>query len=99
GESLAYHAHRLLKLLDDYGADQLRAAIRIAVWRGAPTSGSIAHVLEQRRRAQGLTPPLAIDLSHRPELRDLRLIPHRLEDYDALGHHDADPDDDRDADA
>ncbi len=93
GEPLGYHTHRLLKLLDDYGAEELRAATRIAVERGAPTSGSIAHVLEQRRRAQGLNPPVAIDLSHRPELRDLRLIPHRLEDYDALGQHDPDDDD------
>ena len=93
GEPLGYHATRLLKLLDDYGAEELRAAIQIAVERGAPASGSIAHVLEQRRRARGLTPPVAIDLSHRPELRDLRLIPHRLEDYDALGQHDHDSDD------
>ena len=93
GESLAYHSHRLLKLLDDYGAEELRTATRIAIERGAPTSGSIAHVLEQRRRAQGLTPPIAIDLSHRPDLRDLRLIPNRLEDYDALGQHDVEPDD------
>src|SRR5438552_6732219 len=93
GESLAHHTHRLLKLLDDYGAEELVAATRIAVERGAPTSGSIAHVLEQRRRAQGLKPPVPIDLSHRPELRDLRLIPNRLEDYDALGQHDLDPDD------
>jgi transposase len=90
GESLVYHSHRLLRLLDDYGAEELRAATQTAVERGAPTSGSIAHVLEQRRRAQGLTPPVPIDLSHRPELRDLRLIPHRLEDYDALGQHDPD---------
>jgi hypothetical protein len=95
GEPLGYHTHRLLKLLDDYGAEELQAAIRIAVERGAPTSGSIAHVLEQRRRAQGRTPPVAIDLSHRPELRDLRLTPNRLESYDALAHPDAD---DRDPD-
>ena len=94
GEPFGYHTHRLLKLLDDYGAAELRAATRIAVERGAPTSGSIAHVLEQRRRARGLTPPVAIDLSHRPELRDLRLIPHRLEDYDALGQRDDDVDPD-----
>jgi transposase len=98
GESLAHHTHRLLKLLDDYGAEELGAATRIAVERGAPTSGSIAHLLEQRRRAQGLTPPIPIDLSHRPDLKDLRLIPNRLEDYDALGQHDADPAD-RDPDA
>jgi len=96
GEPLGLHTTRLLKLLDDYGAEELRAATRVAVERGAPTSGSIAHVLEQRRRAQGLTPPVPIDLSHRPELKDLRLIPNRLEDYDALGQHDAD---DRDPDA
>ena len=98
GESLAHHSHPLLKLLDDYGAEELRTATRVAIERGAPTSGSIAHVLEQRRRARGLTPPVAIDLSHPPELLDLRLIPNRLEDYDALGQHNADPDD-RNADA
>lgn len=97
GEPLGYHTTRLLRLLEDYGAQELRAATRLALERGCPTSGSIAHVLEQRRRAQGLKPPVPIDLSHHPELRDLRLTPHRLEDYDALGQRDdtaEDPDPD-----
>jgi transposase len=91
GDPLGPQTTRLLRLLDDYGADELRAATRAALERGAPGSGSIAHLLEQRRRARGLRPPVRVELPADPRIRDLRVTPHRLEDYDALGH---DPEDD-----
>jgi hypothetical protein len=82
-----------LRLLDDYGPEELRAATRLALEREAPSSGSIAHLLEQRRRASGLPPPTSVGLPADPRVRDLRVTPHRLEDYDALGHgHDDDGD-------
>jgi hypothetical protein len=58
--------------------------VRIALERGAFGAGSVAHVLESRRRAQGLPPPVRVDLPADPRVRDLRVIPHRLEDYDQL---------------
>jgi transposase len=85
GENLGYHTVRLLRLLDDYGAEELAAAVRSAIERQAWGSGCVAHILEQRRRARGLPPPVRVDLPDNPRVRDLRVTPHRLEDYDALG--------------
>jgi transposase len=92
GDNLGFHTSRLLRLLDDYGVDELCEATRLALERGAASSGSIAHLLEQRRRARGLPPPVQVDLPADPRIRDLRITPHRLEDYDALGERDDDPD-------
>jgi len=88
GDNMGYHTSRLLRLLDAYGAEELRQATRTAIECEAYSSGSIAHVLEQRRRERGLRPPMAVDLPDDPRVRDLRVTPHRLEDYDALGHDD-----------
>ena len=88
GDNLGFHTSRLLRLLDAYGPEELRQATRTALEREAYSSGSIAHVLEQRRREQGLRPPMQVDLPDDPRVRDLRVIPHRLEAYDALGHDD-----------
>jgi hypothetical protein len=67
------------------------------VAREAFGAGSVAHILEQRRRARGLSPPLRVQLPDDPRVRDLRVRPHRLEEYDGLGQHDDDSDDDQDA--
>ncbi len=88
GDNLGGHTVRLLGLLDDYGAKDMRAAVLEAIEREAFGAGSIAHILEQRRRARGLAPPLRVDLPDDPRVRNLRVIPHRLEDYDALGKDD-----------
>ncbi len=82
GESLRYHSARLLTLLDDYGPEQLAAAIERALERDAVGAGAIAHILETRRRQRGLKPPIPIVLPDRPGVRDLEVTPHRLETYD-----------------
>jgi hypothetical protein len=87
GDNLGATTSRLLSLLDDYGAEELRAAVVEAIGREAFGAGSVAHVLEQRRRARGLVPPVRVQLPDDPRVRDLRVTPHRLEDYDALGKH------------
>jgi transposase len=91
GETLGIHTARLLRLLDTYGPRELRLATRTALERDAFSTGSIAHLLDQRRRERGLTPPLEVHLPDDPRVRDLRVIPHSLEAYDALGQN---PDDD-----
>ena len=83
---------RLLGLLDDYGPQALAAAIATALERDALGAGSIAHLLEIRRRQQGRTPPLPLALPNRPGVRDLDVRPHALESYDALTHTTDDPD-------
>jgi hypothetical protein len=91
GDSLRYHSVRLLALLDDYGPQELAAAIDAALERDALGAGAIAHLLETRRRQRGLKPPIPIVLPDRPGVRDLDVTPHRLETYDELTR--SDPDD------
>jgi transposase len=91
GESLRVHIARLLALLDDYGPQELAAAIARALERDALGAGAIAHILETRRRQRGLKPPIPIALPDRPGVRDLDVTPHRLETYDELTR--SDPDD------
>lgn len=76
---------RLLNLLDAFGARELDAAISDAHARGAFRAESVAHVLDQRRRAAGLRPVVASALPNDPRVRDVIVEPHRLDDYDRLG--------------
>ena len=94
GEPMAAHAARLRSLLDRYGAREMDLAVREAVERGTPSAPSVAHVLERRRRERREKPPLDVVLPDDPRVRDLRLTPHRLEDYDELtGPDEPDPHD------
>jgi transposase len=93
GGNLGYTTVQLLRLLDDYGAEELRAAVKIAIEREAFGAGSVAHILEQRRRRRGLPPPIPVQLPSDPRVRDLRVTPHNLEDYDALSKREDDHDD------
>jgi len=88
GESLRGHTARLLALLDDYGPQELAAAIARALERDALGAGAIAHILETRRRQRGLKPPIPIALPDHPGVRDLDVTPHRLETYDDLTRSD-----------
>ena len=90
GEPLRPNAARLLALLDDYGPQELAAAVKDALQRDAPGAGSITHILETRRRQRGLKPPLRLALPDRPGLRDVDVRPHDLETYDALSRHNPD---------
>jgi len=93
GEPLGPHATRLLRLLDDYGAAELAAAVATALERTAPGSGVVAHLLEQRRRARGQRPPLPVVLPEDPRVRDLDVPSHPLESYDDLTRSLDDPSD------
>jgi transposase len=88
GESLRLHSARLRALLDDYGPQELGAAIARALERDALGAGAIAHILETRRRQRGLKPPIPMALPDHPGVRDLDVTPHRLETYDDLARSD-----------
>ncbi|MFQ5973939.1 MAG: IS21 family transposase [Alphaproteobacteria bacterium] len=90
GDALRPHVTRLLALLDDYGPAELAAAVTLALERDALGAGSIAHLLETRRRQRGQKPPLPLALPDRPGLRDLDVRPHPLESYDVLTRRDPD---------
>ena len=79
---------RLLHLLDRYGADELDAALLEAHHRGAFAAHSVAHVLDQRRRARRAPTPFDPILPDDPRVRDLDVRPHPLGSYDVLAKTD-----------
>ncbi|MGH9847550.1 MAG: Mu transposase domain-containing protein, partial [Blastocatellia bacterium] len=86
GEAMGRLSKKLIELLDDYGAAELRAAIDEALDRQTPRAASVALMLEQRRRkfAHKLPP---VDFSHHPHLQhlaDLSVPTQQLEVYDEL---------------
>jgi transposase len=88
GLSLVSTTAALYRLLEDYGPTATDAALAQTLRRGTPTPSSVAHWLEQERRRATAQPPIPVELSHRPELRDLRVPLHDLETYDDLSHAD-----------
>jgi transposase len=89
GGHLGGTTSRLLRLLDLYGAPALDAAIHDAHERGAFRAESVAHVLDQRRRADGQKPVITVALPDDPRVRDQVVHPHNLDDYDNLAARDA----------
>jgi hypothetical protein len=90
GESAAATTRKLLLLLDDYGAKELRAAVQEALAKETPRISSIAYILGTRKRAAERKLGLPVDLSRRPDLNDLYVKPHSAETYDELSRHDDD---------
>jgi transposase len=94
GESVAATTEKLLLLLDDYGAVELAAAIGEALARHTPRLGSVAFLLARRRRTAQRRPALPVELSRRPDLKDLYVKPHPSHSYDTLACRDEEDDDD-----
>jgi len=95
GESTARLTARLLRLLDDYGAAELAAALREALDHNTPRLSSVAFILARRHRQQRRRAPLAVHLSRRPDLENLTVANPSLEAYDDLAQ---DPEQDPDPD-
>jgi transposase len=83
---------RLLRLLDEYGAQELEAAVAEALAAGSPHPETVRLVLDRRRYEKGQNPPLPIELPDDPRVRDLVVKPHPLADYDPDNDPDNDPD-------
>jgi hypothetical protein len=88
GESAAQQTTQLLRLLDLYGARELRAAVCEALARKTPRVSSVSFILNQRQRSNRRRIPPPVDLSRHPELENLTVIPHNLETYDDLAKND-----------
>jgi transposase len=90
GEALRAPTARLLGLLEDYGPQELAAAVTRALETDALGAGAIAHPLEPRRRQRRQPPPVRFVLPDHPGVRTLDVTPHRLESYDVLTRPDSD---------
>ncbi|MDI7268502.1 MAG: IS21 family transposase [Myxococcota bacterium] len=85
---------RLLRLLDQHGAQELDLAVAEALDQGAPHLHGVQQILERRRHEQDKPPPIPVHLPDDPRVRDLVVKPHDLATYDALGAgHDDDEED------
>lgn len=84
GENMGATVARLLVLLDQYGAEELRTAVDEALARETPRASSIATVLERRRRARGAPTPIPVTLPDKPSVRNLRVVSHDPATYDSL---------------
>jgi transposase len=84
GESAGRQTAQLVTLLDLYGASELRAAVREALDRKTPRASSVAFILSKRSRSKRQPFRATVALSHRPELNNLEVAPHNLENYDDL---------------
>lgn len=84
GGTVGHHTVRLIKLLDSYGAAELDAALAEALSRGSAGAESVEHICEQRARARKQPPPVLL-VHDDPRVTDLRVTPHKLAAYDALG--------------
>jgi len=82
-ERLQPHTMRLMRLIDEWGAEAVREAVALAIERGTPRSDSVAYLLEKEIRNHD--EPLAMRPRWgRRELDDMKIRHHKLEDYDEL---------------
>lgn len=79
---LATAVERLLRLLDEYGRDELAAAVAEALTAGSPHPDAVRLILDRRRHRRHQPPPLPVALPDDPRVRDLVVLPHPLADYD-----------------
>jgi hypothetical protein len=77
-------------MLDEYGTDELATAVNTALERGTFATSAIAHLLDVERRKQNLKPLVPLALPNDPRVRNLRITPHKLENYDDLSKNDND---------
>ncbi len=74
----------LLRLLDQYGAAELEAAIDEALERGVPHPNAVRLSLTRRREQRNEPPPIPVSLPSDPRVRDIAVRDHDLGGYDGL---------------
>jgi transposase len=90
GQNLGTATKQLERMLDDYGERELALAIEQVNEKGLSAPSAVAQLLEQERRKRRMKPPIKVTITSDPRVRDLRVTPHRLEQYDELAKNDTD---------
>ena len=81
----------LLRLLDQFGAAELEAAIDEALKRDVPHPNAVRLSLTQRREQRDQPPSIPVELPRDPRVRDIAVRDHDLGGYDGLaGYHEED---------
>lgn len=84
GHNLGSITAALLRLLDQYGAPSVQAAVLDAIARKVPHPNSVRLALERERERSGRAPALALALPEHVARRDKPMRTHSLASYDRL---------------
>jgi transposase len=87
GDNVGSTTARLLQILDTAGAAELEEAIVEALERDTVHVGAVRQIVDRRRSARGLPPPVSIPVT-RGDHAELVVTPHALSTYDALKKED-----------
>jgi len=98
GYSLGSITAALLRLLDQYGAASLQAALLEAIARDVPHPNAVRVALERARERKGSPPPLALALPEHVARRDAPMRTQSLAAYDRRYDPPKDPPKDHDDD-
>jgi transposase len=82
GHNLGSITSALLRLLDQYGAPALQAALLEAIARDVPHPNAVRFALERARARSDCPPPLALVLPEHVARRDAPMRTHSLASYD-----------------
>jgi hypothetical protein len=74
----------LIRLLDMYGAVELEAALSEAIATNSLHSSAIQQILEKRRVAKGVAPPVLLRFANDKRINELNIVPKSLDMYDQL---------------
>lgn len=85
GGTLGSPTARLLRLLAQYGAQELQRAIVEALERSTPNISAVTHILDRRGFERGKPPPIPVVLPDTCRAKHIVVIPHSLKSYDMLG--------------
>ena len=94
GHNLGSITAALLRLLDQYGAPALQAAVLEAIARDVPHPNAVRLALERARERTGLPPALALALPEHVARRDAPMRTQSLASYDRRYDQPKDTDDD-----
>jgi transposase len=91
GEPLGSSTAKIFELVESYGIETVRAGVKQAIERKLAKLSYVAQICRQTALFRKEPPRIAIDLPDRPNVRDLTVTPHALEDYDKLAHDEPKP--------
>lgn len=84
GHNLGSAVAALLRLVDSWGAEEVRSAVDEALAADALHVAGVRQVLERRAQEAGTPPPVPVSLPDDTRVQDLHVKPHDLDTYDDL---------------
>lgn len=84
GHNMGRLTQTLIYFLDLYGSNELESALTEAVASGRIHSEAVRNILERRRAAQGLPPPVSLRFLKDRRIDEVRVTPKSLAKYDEI---------------